>query len=431
MEAEFEEIDRVGSWASVYQQIKNHCNRFDYSYQEAKKSQNKNLNRYRDVSPYDHSRVTLANGECDYINASLVRVPDARRSYILTQGPLPHTTSHFWLMVWEQKTKAVLMLNRVIEKNAVKCHQYWPMGRQLGGEDLLVLPDVGLKVEFVCETEYSFYTVRQLKITHVQSGESRVVLHFHYTTWPDFGVPQSPGAFLTFLLAVRKMGVLEENVGPAVVHCSAGIGRSGTFCLVDSCLVLIEKLGDMNRIKIQDVLLEMRQYRMGLIQTPDQLRFSYLAIIEGAKQLLTRNNVINNSQNCDVRGIVDGENNSIADSSDPPLLPAKSQTLDSGHVHKDTTQCSADDSTGTNTPESPGNSISDNSSKSISSEAELRRRLRQEKFAKTKETIEAMKKKQEASERRRRHRSLLTPVSIGLFLLLGSGFLVYRYLYRS
>lgn len=102
--------------------------------------------------------------------------------------------------------------------------------------------------------------------------------------WPDFGVPSSPIAFLQFLKQVRDSGVLEENVGPAVIHCSAGIGRSGTFCLVDCCLVLIDKEGE-NRVSVQDVLLELRKYRMGLIQTHDQLTFSYEAIVEGMKRM--------------------------------------------------------------------------------------------------------------------------------------------------
>ncbi|XP_055224385.1 tyrosine-protein phosphatase non-receptor type 2 isoform X9 [Gorilla gorilla gorilla] len=202
----------------------------DYPHRVAKFPENRNRNRYRDVSPYDHSRVKLQNAENDYINASLVDIEEAQRSYILTQGPLPNTCCHFWLMVWQQKTKAVVMLNRIVEKES--------------------------------------------------SGETRTISHFHYTTWPDFGVPESPASFLNFLFKVRESGSLNPDHGPAVIHCSAGIGRSGTFSLVDTCLVLMEKGDDIN---IKQVLLNMRKYRMGLIQTPDQLRFSYMAIIEGAK----------------------------------------------------------------------------------------------------------------------------------------------------
>lgn len=201
------------------------------------KPQNKSLNRYRDVSPYDHSRIVLKKGSTDYINANLVKVEKAHRSYILTQGPLANTVGHFWLMVWEQNSKAVLMLNKLIEKKQEKCFQYWPV--KIGKEHITKMDDVGLTLEYLENHDHSYYLTRTLRLTEVESGECREIIQFHYTTWPDFGVPSSPTAFLEFLRKVREAGVLEEDVGPAIVHCSAGIGRSGTFCLVDSCLVLV------------------------------------------------------------------------------------------------------------------------------------------------------------------------------------------------
>lgn len=116
----------------------------------------------------DHSRVKLQYGENDYINASLLKVPDAHRAYILTQGPLPHTTCHFWQMVWEQNSKAVLMLNKVIEKNAVKCHQYWPLGLKNNGEDTMNLEQVGLCVQYVSENATSHYVLRHLRLVHLK-----------------------------------------------------------------------------------------------------------------------------------------------------------------------------------------------------------------------------------------------------------------------
>ncbi|PSN29557.1 Tyrosine-protein phosphatase non-receptor type 2 [Blattella germanica] len=287
VETEFQEIDSKEKWPLLYQHIRNECLNYDYTFLEARKTHNKNLNRYRDVSPYDHSRVVLSRGPCDYINANLVTMERAHRRYILTQGPLPQTTGHFWLMVWEQNCKAVLMLNRIIEKNQVKCHQ----------------------------------------LTEVESGSSREIIHFHYTTWPDFGVPESPTAFLNFLMVVRESGVLDQNVGPPVVHCSAGIGRSGTFCLVDSCLVLIEEEG-IDSVNVREVLLEMRRFRMGLIQTPDQLRFSYWAIIEGANKCIKGGSMRNDS-GIDLTAITatitanhtHPQNMSMRDDDEPPPLP--------------------------------------------------------------------------------------------------------------
>jgi len=280
MEQEFAAVHSTNSWSLLYEQI---CteSRNHFSAVEALKVENKHLNRYRDVYPYDHSRVPLVNvSNTDYINASLVVAGTVSRSYILTQGPLQATVAHFWSMVWEQKSRAVIMLNRVVEKGTLKCHQYWP---GVVGE-VVQCDQVGITVENINTVPGDHYNVSTLRITFIETEESRDVLHFHYTTWPDFGVPTCPDKFLEFLGAVRKSGSLEARVGPAIVHCSAGIGRSGTFVLVDTCLLEAETSG-AEAVNVKARLLDMRTYRMGLIQTYDQLKFSYLSIMEGAQQL--------------------------------------------------------------------------------------------------------------------------------------------------
>ncbi|XP_038165253.1 tyrosine-protein phosphatase non-receptor type 1-like [Cyprinodon tularosa] len=279
MEAEFWEIDETGNWNSVYEEIRQQS--CESPCKVAKFPENKNRNRYRDVSPFDHSRICLQLGSNDYINASLITAEEAQRKYILTQGPLPSTCGHFWEMVWEQRTRGVVMLNRVVEKGSIKCAQYWPHKEEKDA----IFEDTNFKVTLVSEDIKSYYTVRQLELENLSTQETREILHFHYTTWPDFGVPESPASFLNFLFKVRESGCLNSEHGPVVVHCSAGIGRSGTFCLVDTCLLLMSLRKDPSSVRIRDVLLEMRRYRMGLIQTADQLRFSYLAVIEGAKYI--------------------------------------------------------------------------------------------------------------------------------------------------
>lgn len=279
MDQEFEDINSEARWQKLYLEIRNQSH--ECSYKVAKYPENRNRNRYRDVSPFDHSRVKLENLENDYINASLVVMEEAQRSYILTQGPLRNTCGHFWLMIWEQKTKAVIMLNRVIEKGSEKCAQYWPSPE----EREMAFRDTGFLVTLLSEDTKSYYTTRVLELQNLSTGEKREIHHFHYTTWPDFGVPDSPASFLNFLFKVRESGALEVDHGPAVVHCSAGIGRSGTFSLVDTCMVLMEKRKDSSSVDIKSILLDMRKYRMGLIQTPDQLRFSYMAVLEGAKYI--------------------------------------------------------------------------------------------------------------------------------------------------
>ncbi|KAF2359956.1 PTP type protein phosphatase, partial [Trinorchestia longiramus] len=268
---------------------------YDFPLTEAKSTINKPLNRYRDVLPYDHSRIILQHPTTSYINASLVKVESVQRQYILTQGPLSSTSQHFWLMVWQQRSRGIIMLNKVIEKNMIKCDQYWPLGSSNGGQDCLSFTGVGLQVHLVSETKHHHYTYRVLRLSEMASNNSREVLHFHYTTWPDFGVPQSPEAFNKFLSVVIKSGALEPSVGPAVVHCSAGIGRSGTFCLVDTILLMLERGVCGNNVgTVLEVLLDMRRYRMGLIQTPDQLHFSYLAIVHGAKLRLRKPQLTSN-----------------------------------------------------------------------------------------------------------------------------------------
>ncbi|XP_050091455.1 tyrosine-protein phosphatase non-receptor type 61F isoform X2 [Anopheles aquasalis] len=286
IEVEYNEIESRHGWPMVFQEIREksdmEARSKDFSTNESKKLDNRRLNRYRDVLPYDHSRVALKRGDTDYINANLVKMERAGRKYILCQGPLPHTVGHFWMMVWEHDSRAILMLNKLIEKTAVKCHQYWP--ERIGEKHQLKLDTVQLSVVYLKCVEYKNFCKRTFRLTDTESGKSREVIQFHYMTWPDFGIPSSPVAFLQFLKEVRDSGTLDRDVGPPIIHCSAGIGRSGTFCLVDCCLVLIDKEGE-DHVSVQKVLLDLRQYRMGLIQTPDQLYFSYQAIIEGMKRM--------------------------------------------------------------------------------------------------------------------------------------------------
>ncbi|KAG6938647.1 protein tyrosine phosphatase, non-receptor type 1, partial [Chelydra serpentina] len=210
IEKEFHRLDQAASWALIYQDIRHEAS--DFPCKVAKHPRNKNRNRYRDVSPFDHSRIKLTKGDNDYINASLIKMEEAQRSYILTQGPLPNTCGHFWEMVWEQKSRGVVMLNRVMEKGSIKCAQYWPQKE----EKEMLFEDTNLKLTLISEDIKSYYTVRQLEL---------------------------------------------ENL-------------------------TMDKRKDPSSVDIKQVLLEMRKYRMGLIQTADQLRFSYLAVIEGAKFIM-------------------------------------------------------------------------------------------------------------------------------------------------
>ncbi|XP_040850799.1 tyrosine-protein phosphatase non-receptor type 2 isoform X2 [Ochotona curzoniae] len=403
IEREFEELDAQCRWQPLYLEIRNESH--DYPHRVAKFPENRNRNRYRDVSPYDHSRVKLQNTENDYINASLVDIEEAQRSYVLTQGPLPNTCCHFWLMVWQQKTKAVVMLNRTVEKESVKCAQYWPTD-----DREMLFKETGFSVKLLSEDVKSYYTVHLLQLENINvrlfwimiylellnlnvktrlkkkkihfSGETRTISHFHYTTWPDFGVPESPASFLNFLFKVRESGSLNPDHGPAVIHCSAGIGRSGTFSLVDTCLVLMEKGDDIN---IKQVLLNMRKYRMGLIQTPDQLRFSYMAIIEGAKCIKGDSNIQKRWKELskeDVSPAFDHSSNKIM-----------TEKYNGSRVVLEEEKLAGDRCTG----------LSSKTQEAVEdSESVLRKRMREDRKATTAQKVQQMKQRLNETERKRK-----------------------------
>lgn len=474
IESEYLNLNSKNGWELLYQQIRSDSSKYSNSCLEAIKPQNKVLNRYRDVSPFDHSRIVLQRGSTDYINANLIKIEKANRQYILTQGPLPNTIAHFWLMVWEQNTKAVLMLNKLVEKKQEKCCQYWPI--KIGADYVMKLDDVGLTLEYLEQQDHSYYLTRLLRLTDIKSGDSRDILQFHYITWPDFGVPNSPTAFLEFLRKVQAVGVLESTVGPAVVHCSAGIGRSGTFCLVDSCLILIEKFG-LNSVDVKDILLEMRRYRMGLIQTPEQLKFSYQAIIEGAKQF---SKSPNDSQNCnsdtlESNSLLENCNHSSDEDESPPLPPPRLDSLnrmtyegppvnrplptipnsaslsdfnyeDNGSIEDlqsppsgplpvlpgEDEESSADEledeSIRTSSPVSDRSDTINGHHDSISPQAELRHRKRIERKEQMAERVRDMKRRQMANEQwTQLKRSLFKPLAIVGALALGGGILAYIY----
>ncbi|XP_014661897.1 PREDICTED: tyrosine-protein phosphatase non-receptor type 1-like [Priapulus caudatus] len=413
IERELIEYDEQKLWPVVYQKIRQESMLANASTADARKPENRSRNRYRDVSPYDHSRVMLKCGDNDYINASLVEAPEANRSYILAQGPLVHTSGDFWQMVWEQNSKAVIMLNKVIEKNTIKCHQYWPKGAA-SSSDELTFDDNPFRVVNMSEVDNNYYTVRTLKLVNTETEESRDILHFHYTTWPDFGVPESPGEFLSFLRAVRESGALSRDVGPPVIHCSAGIGRSGTLCIVDTCLVLIEKSRDPESIDVKEILLDMRKYRMGLIQTPDQLRFSYLAIIEGGKRIL--------QETAHIQNVMDANN-----------VEDKNKRTDSESSASEDSALASENSTEENNVAGQSDHSTKpamNPSESYSGDVELRRRTRQEQQRSLAEKVEQMRRRQQDSERKRpsRVRPLVVAVAAaGAALLIAGGFLLYKY----
>ncbi|XP_018400193.1 PREDICTED: tyrosine-protein phosphatase non-receptor type 9 [Cyphomyrmex costatus] len=260
----------------------------DGSFNNAKLRSNQSKNRYTDVLCYDHSRVCLSqidgDATSDYINANFVDGYKQKNAFISTQGPLPKTCGDFWRMVWEQQTLVVVMTTRVVERGRTKCAQYW--GPEPGDE----VQAGGFTVTTLEVDTNPDYTISMLLLTNNKTDETREVCHMLYTVWPDYGVPQSAKALLQFLSLVRQQqSKLLASRGdtwaghprgpPIVVHCSAGIGRTGTFCTLDIC---ISRLEDTGTVDIRGTVEKIRAQRAYSIQMPDQYVFCHRALAEYA-----------------------------------------------------------------------------------------------------------------------------------------------------
>uniref|UniRef100_A0A8C4LZD4 protein-tyrosine-phosphatase n=1 Tax=Equus asinus asinus TaxID=83772 RepID=A0A8C4LZD4_EQUAS len=234
----------------------------------AKLPQNISKNRYRDISPYDATRVILKGNE-DYINANYINmeIPSSSiiNQYIACQGPLPHTCTDFWQMTWEQGSSMVVMLTTQVERGRVKCHQYWP--EPTGSSSYGCY-------QVTCHSEEGNTACIFRKMT-LFNQESRQLTQIQYIAWPDHGVPDDSSDFLDFVCHVRSKRAGKEE--PIVVHCSAGIGRTGVLITMETAMCLIECNQPVYPL---DIVRTMRDQRAMMIQTPSQYRFVCEAILK-------------------------------------------------------------------------------------------------------------------------------------------------------
>uniref|UniRef100_A0A8B9HD44 protein-tyrosine-phosphatase n=1 Tax=Astyanax mexicanus TaxID=7994 RepID=A0A8B9HD44_ASTMX len=234
----------------------------------AKQSENLDKNRYKDVLPYDITRVVLQAEEDNYINASHVKTEPAGGvlHYVAAQGPLPHTCTHFWRSVWEQGATVIIMLTTLTERGRTKCHQYWPHPPEV--------KDYGY-LQVCCHSEECnlAYVTRELTLTHTQLGQQRSITHLQYVAWPDHGVPEDSSDFLDFVQAMRSKRMDTE---PLVVHCSAGIGRTGVLITMETALILMENTKPVYPLEI---LTSLREQRAMMVQTSCQFSFVCEAIL--------------------------------------------------------------------------------------------------------------------------------------------------------
>ncbi|XP_068460871.1 receptor-type tyrosine-protein phosphatase S-like isoform X3 [Clinocottus analis] len=232
---------------------------------------NKPKNRYANVIAYDHTRVVLAPIEgvlgSDYINANYIDGYRKQNAYIATQGSLAETFGDFWRMVWEQRAASVVMMTRLEEKSRIKCDQYWPSrGTETYGMIQVTLLDT---------MELATFCVRTLSLHKSGSSERREVRQFQFTAWPDHGVPEYPTPFLNFLRRVKACN--PPDAGPIIAHCSAGVGRTGCFIVIDG---MLERIRHERTVDIYGHVTLMRSQRNYMVQTEDQYSFIHEALLE-------------------------------------------------------------------------------------------------------------------------------------------------------
>ncbi|XP_058636808.1 receptor-type tyrosine-protein phosphatase delta isoform X34 [Onychostoma macrolepis] len=232
---------------------------------------NKPKNRYANVIAYDHSRVLLSAIDgipgSDYINANYIDGYRKQNAYIATQGALPETFGDFWRMIWEQRSANIVMMTKLEERSRVKCDQYWPnRGTETYGLIQVTLLDT---------VELATYCVRTFALYKNGSSEKREVRQFQFTAWPDHGVPEHPTPFLAFLRRVKSCN--PPDAGPMVVHCSAGVGRTGCFIVIDA---MLERIKHEKTVDIYGHVTLMRAQRNYMVQTEDQYVFIHDALQE-------------------------------------------------------------------------------------------------------------------------------------------------------
>ncbi|XP_029487102.1 receptor-type tyrosine-protein phosphatase kappa isoform X8 [Oncorhynchus nerka] len=246
------------------------------SWDVAKKDTNRTKNRYGNIIAYDHSRVILQPMEddpsSDYINANYIDIWLYRDGYqrpshyIATQGPVHETVYDFWRMVWQEQSACIVMVTNLVEVGRVKCYKYWPDDAEVYGD---------FKVTFVEVEPLAEYVVRTFTLERRGFNELREVKQFHFTGWPDHGVPYHATGLLSFIRRVKISN--PPSAGPIVVHCSAGAGRTGCYIVIDIMLDMAEREGVVD---IYNCVKALRSRRINMVQTEEQYIFIHDAILE-------------------------------------------------------------------------------------------------------------------------------------------------------
>lgn len=235
-------------------------------------AENRGKNRYNNVLPYDISRVKLSvqtHSTDDYINANYMPGYHSKKDFIATQGPLPNTLKDFWRMVWEKNVYAIVMLTKCVEQGRTKCEEYWPSKQAQDYGDITVA--------MTSEVVLPEWTIRDFVVKNMQSSESHPLRQFHFTSWPDHGVPDTTDLLINFRYLVRDYMKQIPPESPILVHCSAGVGRTGTFIAIDRLIYQIE---NENTVDVYGIVYDLRMHRPLMVQTEDQYVFLNQCVLD-------------------------------------------------------------------------------------------------------------------------------------------------------
>uniref|UniRef100_A0A8D2G3K0 Receptor-type tyrosine-protein phosphatase eta n=1 Tax=Theropithecus gelada TaxID=9565 RepID=A0A8D2G3K0_THEGE len=238
----------------------------------AELAENRGKNRYNNVLPYDISRVKLSvqtHSTDDYINANYMPGYHSKKDFIATQGPLPNTLKDFWRMVWEKNVYAIIMLTKCVEQGRTKCEEYWPSKQAQDYGDITVA--------MTSEIVLPEWTIRDFTMKNIQTSESHPLRQFHFTSWPDHGVPDTTDLLINFRYLVRDYMKQSPPESPILVHCSAGVGRTGTFIAIDRLIYQIE---NENTVDVYGIVYDLRMHRPLMVQTEDQYVFLNQCVLD-------------------------------------------------------------------------------------------------------------------------------------------------------
>lgn len=298
--------DKKRGFAVEFELVEQRSRSLAHDTTTASNPNNRAKNRYQNVLPHEETRVRLqvpdGSASSDYINASFISDASGKPAYIACQGPLEETTCDFWRMIWQENASVIVMLTRVFEIDRPKCWVYWPKRvdpvLQVGSEFCLRL---------VSSTAFQHYIVRKIVLERVGTSgcplaasdfdvhakpqlikvERRTLLHIQYTAWPDYGAPPSSESFHE----IRRLASHYNSPGaPIVVHCSAGLGRTGTFCVIDTILRRVRedlrtKIGVVT-LNFVEAVLRCRAARANMVQTVEQYEFCYKAVADEIDRLV-------------------------------------------------------------------------------------------------------------------------------------------------